>query len=260
MPTSFRLSLAGASGRMGRLLVAKIQAADDMQLVAATVRTGSKLAGTPALQHLSYTADCDALGRADVIVDYSSPHATCAHLEVAVRAGVPILIGTTGLGSPERAAIAEAAKRVAVLEAPNTALGVVLLAALVETAAAGLPQFDIEIIEAHHNQKRDAPSGTALFLGHAAARGRGAPLEDLHVPPYDGDTGPRRPGSIGFAAVRAGDIVGEHTVLLAGPGQRLEITHRATDRGIFADGALTAARWLVGKPAGHYGMRDVLGV
>ncbi|MDX2101357.1 MAG: 4-hydroxy-tetrahydrodipicolinate reductase [Alphaproteobacteria bacterium] len=262
-------SLAGVSGRMGRLLLERVVAAPDLALAAATVTAGNPdlgrdagvLLARPQVTEVALAADPAVLAQGQVIIDFSRPAATRAHLAVAAAAGVPILVGTTGLGPAERDAIAAAMERTAVLEAPNTSLGIVLLSALVETAAHGLgPGYDIEILEAHHRHKVDAPSGTALFLGHAAARGRGVPLDEARTPPYDGETGPRAPGTIGFSVMRGGDIVGEHTVMFAGIGERLEITHRASNRAVFAEGALVAARWLIGKPPGLYAMRDVLGV
>ena len=194
----------------------------------------------------------------DVLVDFSGPAALQASLDRAVSAGVPILIGTTGLDELADQRIAAASKRIAVLRSANTSLGVALLADLVERAARVLgPEWDIEIAEAHHRMKADAPSGTALMLGEAAARGRGTILEAERG--RDGTALERRAGAIGFASLRGGTVAGDHDVLFLGPNERIILAHRAEDRMIFARGALAAARFLVGKPAGLYSMRDVIG-
>jgi 4-hydroxy-tetrahydrodipicolinate reductase len=194
----------------------------------------------------------------DVLVDFSAPDALQASLDRAVSAGVPIVIGTTGLDELADQRIATAAKKVAVLRAANTSLGVALLAELVERAARVLgPDWDIEIAETHHRMKVDAPSGTALLLGEAAARGRGTPLSAERG--RDGTGLQRTRGSIGFASLRGGTVAGDHDVLFLGPDERLILSHRAESRMIFARGALAAARFLVGKPAGLYSMRDVIG-
>jgi 4-hydroxy-tetrahydrodipicolinate reductase len=193
----------------------------------------------------------------DVLIDFSAPAALADSLARATGAGVPILIGTTGLGAEADAQIAEAAKRIAVLRAANTSLGVALLADLVERAAAALgPDWDIEIAEIHHRMKADAPSGTALALGEAAARGRGGAA--AHERGRDGTGLHRQPGAIGFAALRGGSVAGDHDVLFLGPEERLILSHRAENRTIFARGAIAAARFLAGKPAGLYTMRDVI--
>ena len=194
----------------------------------------------------------------DVLVDFSAPAALQASLDRATSAGIPILIGTTGLDESAERRIAETAKRVAVLRAPNTSLGVALLAELVERAARVLgPDWDIEISETHHRMKADAPSGTALLLGEAAARGRGTELNAERG--RDGTGVKRQAGAIGFASLRGGTVAGEHDVLFLGPEERLVLSHKAESRMIFARGALAGARFLVGKPAGLYSMRDVIG-
>ena len=194
----------------------------------------------------------------DVLVDFSAPAALQASLDRAVSAGVPILIGTTGLEEPADRQIADAAAQIPVLRAANTSLGVALLAELVERAARVLgPQWDIEIAEAHHRMKADAPSGTALVLGEAAARGRGSALSAERG--RDGTGLKRQPGAVGFASLRGGTVAGDHDVMFLGPNERLILSHRAESRMIFARGALEAARVLVGKPAGLYSMRDVIG-
>jgi 4-hydroxy-tetrahydrodipicolinate reductase len=195
----------------------------------------------------------------DVLVDFSAPAALQASLDRAVSAGVPILIGTTGLDELADQRIATAAKDVAVLRAPNTSVGVNLLRTLVEQAAARLgPEWDIEIVEMHHRDKVDAPSGTALLLGEAAAQARGTTLTDLGRFDRFGEPNKREPGTIGFASLRGGSVAGEHAVIFATDGERIELGHRAESRMIFARGALAAARFLVGKPAGLYSMRDVI--
>ena len=226
-----RISLFAPEGRMGKAIAAA--AAEDP----------------------GFAIDQD---HADVLVDFSAPAALQASLDRAVSAGVPILIGTTGLDELADQRIAAAAKEVAVLRAANTSLGVALLAELVERAAGVLgPDWDIEIAETHHRLKADAPSGTALLLGEAAAAGRGAPLQAERG--RDGTGLKREPGAIGFASLRGGTVAGDHDVLFLGPEERLILSHKAESRMIFARGALAAARFLVGKPAGLYSMRDVVG-
>lgn len=197
----------------------------------------------------------------DALVDFSTPAALEAHLAAARAAGTPIVIGTTGLTAQHHALIDEAAREIAVLQTGNTSLGVVLLARLVREAAARLgPDWDIEIAEMHHRQKVDAPSGTALMLGEAAAAGREVALGDVRVADRAGLTGARAEGTIGFASLRGGTVIGDHMVVLAGTGERIELAHRAEDRAIFARGAVKAALWLAGKPAGRYAMDAVLGL
>jgi 4-hydroxy-tetrahydrodipicolinate reductase len=200
-------------------------------------------------------------GETDVFVDFSAPDALEGNLEAALAAGKPILIGTTGLSDAHQALIERASADIAVLPAANTSLGVNLLSHLVREAAARLgADWDIEIAEMHHRMKADAPSGTALLLGRAAAKGRGVDLDTVSDRVRDGLTGPRTPGNIGFAALRGGTVAGEHQVVFAGEGERIELGHRAESRAVFANGALAAALWLPGKPAGRYSMADVLGL
>ena len=200
-------------------------------------------------------------GEADVFADFSAPDALDQNLESARAANRPILIGTTGLSATHQALIDSASAEIAVLQAANTSLGVNLLAHLVREAAARLgDDWDIEIAEMHHRMKADAPSGTALMLGRAAADGRGVDLDRVSDRARDGITGPRTAGHIGFAALRGGTVAGEHQVIFASEGERIELGHRAESRAIFAHGALAAARWLAGKPAGRYTMADVLGL
>jgi 4-hydroxy-tetrahydrodipicolinate reductase len=197
----------------------------------------------------------------DVLVDFSAPAALAANLAAAEAAGVAIVIGTTGLRPEDHAAIDAAARAIPVLQTGNTSLGVTLLAYLVREAAARLgPDWDIEIVEMHHRHKVDAPSGTSLLLGEAAAAGRGVALADVRTPAREGMVGARPEGAIGFAAVRGGSVAGDHQLVFAGEGERIELGHRAESRAIFAQGAVKAALWLAGKPAGRYTMADVLGI
>ena len=239
------IGIIGSEGRMGKALVEAIGAAG------ATLSGGIDAGGDPiALARIS-----------DVLVDFSSPKALVANLGAAVAAGKPIIIGTTGLDEDHHRAIDDAARHIAVLQTGNTSLGVTLLARLVREAAARLgPDWDIEIAELHHRHKVDAPSGTALLLGEAAASGRGVILVTSSERGRDGVTGARTPGAIGFASLRGGSAAGDHTVLIAGEGERLELTHRAENRSIFAKGAVKAALWLKAMPAGRYSMDQVLGM
>lgn len=239
------IGILGSDGRMGRAIAA---VATDL---GATVAGGIDAGGDPL-----------ALARsADVLVDFTAPGALEANLAAAVEGGTPIVVGTTGLTAQHHALIDDAAARIAVLQTSTTSLGITLLARLVADAAEKLgADWDIEIIEAHHRHKVDAPSGTALLLGEAAAEGRGAPLGDLKVVDRAGLVGARAEGTIGFASIRGGSIAGDHQVILAGSGERLELIHRAESRDIFARGAVRAALWLAGQPAGRYSMAEVLGL
>jgi 4-hydroxy-tetrahydrodipicolinate reductase len=265
-----RVSVFGASGRMGKSLVRAVHDSTDFELAGALVSRGSAalgadvatLAGLPTPLGTAVTAEAAAaLAGADVALDFSAAGAVAGHLEACLAARVALLVGTTGYDPETDRRLVAASAEIPVLIAPNTSLGVNLLAQLVEKAAASLPaEYDIEILEAHHRYKVDAPSGTAIKLGRAAAAGRRIDLGDAPGAMRAGHDGPRQAGSIGFAVVRGGDIVGEHTVIYAGPGERLELTHRAHDRMTFAYGALRAAAWLRGRPAGLYTMGDVLGL
>ena len=261
-----RIIIVGAAGRMGQTLIRNIADSKDMSLHAAVDRADlqqqgrdvSELLGGAALGVRLTSSLAAVLTGADVVVDFSAATITAANLEACAAAGVPIIVGTTGQAASVEAVAAKAATRCAVLIAANTSLGVTLLADMVERVARALPvEFDIEIVEAHHRDKKDAPSGTALALGRAAAVGREQDLPSVAEKARNG-VAPRRGGAIGFAVVRGGDIVGDHTVLFAGPGERLELTHRVTDRAIFARGALQAARWLKGRQPGRYQMSDVI--
>jgi len=263
----------GVTGRMGQSLVRLLSAgpaaesAFGLTLSGATCAAGSvrcghdaAIDGTPT--GILATADAAAgLRGADVAVDFSRPQLALAHAAACADAGVPLLVGTTGLDPQTRAGLERTARSVPVLIAPNTSLGVAVMAQLVRQATSALgAEFDVEIMEAHHRLKRDAPSGTALALGEVVAQARGGPLAEVAVFDRHGAVAPREAGSIGFSVLRAADIVGEHTVMFAAAGERIEITHRATDRATFARGALRAAAWLAGQPAGLYGMQNVLGL
>ena len=229
-----RISLVAPNGRMGKAIDVAVE------------------------QDPGFTIDH---GQGDVLLDFSTPAALEASLQRAVEAGIPILIGTTGLGEEHQKLIDDAAKSIAVLRAPNTSVGINLLRWLVEQATARLgPDWDIEILEMHHRAKVDAPSGTALLLGQAAAKGRGSTLQELsRFDRISEHPHAREPGTIGYASLRGGSVAGEHLVVLATDGERLELGHRAESRMIFAKGALAGARFLVGKPAGLYSMQDVIG-
>jgi 4-hydroxy-tetrahydrodipicolinate reductase len=241
-----QVAIFGASGRMGRAVVAAVE-----ESPGATVKGTTTSSGDPAA----------AVRDADVAIEFALPQATAANLAACVAAKRPLVIGTTGHDDAQRAQIAAAAREIAIVMAPNMSLGVNLLLKLVELTAGKLDaSYDIEVFEAHHRNKKDAPSGTALALGAAAAAGRGVKLGDVAEHTRQGASTARQRGAIGFAVFRGGDVVGDHTVTFAGTGERIELTHRASDRLAFARGALQAARWLVGRPAGLYCMKDVLGL
>lgn len=263
-----RIVVAGAAGRMGQNLIRAVAGAEGAVLVGAleaptSVKIGADagvLAGLPAAG-VAIGADVGAaLAGADVLIDFTVPKVSVALAAQAAAAGVAAVIGTTGCTPEDDAAIAAAAGKIAIVKSGNMSLGICLLSALVKKAAAALPDFDIEILEMHHNKKVDAPSGTALMLGQAAAAGRGIDLAGHSVRGRDGLTGPRKAGDIGFAALRGGTVAGEHQVFFAGDKERIVLSHSAEDRAIFAHGALKAALWLKGKPAGLYGIADVLGL
>ena len=251
------IGIFGAAGRMGRA-IAQVAAETGTPLAGGADRdpTGEIAPG------IAMTADPLALAAAaDVLIDFSVPAALSSHLDACVVARKPILIGTTGLEAAHHALIDQAAACIPVLQTGNTSLGVNILAALVERAAASLgDDWDIEIVEMHHRHKVDAPSGTALLLGEAAARGRGIPLADHSERGRDGITGARATGAIGFAALRGGSVAGDHQVIFAADGERIEIGHRAESRIIFARGAVKGALWLARQPAGRYDMTGVLGL
>ena len=264
-----RLVVAGAGGRMGRTLVKAIADSKGFTLAGALEDARSPLlgwdagtlAGTPE-NGIKLTGDAGPLlEKADGIIDFTAPAATVAFAALAAKAGKVHIIGTTGLNAADDGKIKEAAKAAVIVKSGNMSLGVNLLAALAKRVAKTLDNsFDIEILEMHHNQKVDAPSGTALLLGRAAAEGRGIDLDKHSVRSRDGHTGVRKPGDIGFAALRGGSVVGEHSVIFAGPAERVELVHKAEDRMIFARGALHAALWARAQKPGLYSMADVLGL
>ena len=250
-----RVGVGGANGRMGRAVAAVVEARPGLILSA---RFDRDLAPDCGL-----TSREDALGGCDVVIDFSSPAGSVALARAAAERGSPALVlGATGCTESEQAAIAEAASRVAIVQSGNFSIGVTVLAALVAEAARRLPArlWDIEIVEAHHRRKLDAPSGTAKLLGEAAAKGRDASLAELASSPRHGLTGPRPEGAIGFASLRGGGIVGEHSVIFAAEEEVITLSHSARDRGLFARGAVEAACWVVGRPAGLYAMDQVLGL
>jgi 4-hydroxy-tetrahydrodipicolinate reductase len=263
-----RIGIVGCGGRMGRMLIAEAIETAGAELAGgvdlAEALLGRDLGELAGLAHcgLAVGKDIEALFAAsEVIVDFTVPAATVDHVQLAGRLGTALVIGTTGLDAAQGEVIKDAARRAPVLWAPNMSLGVNLLLGLVEQVARSLgPEYDIEILEMHHRLKIDAPSGTALGLGAAAARGRGVALDEVAVRSRDGQTGIRPTGAIGFATLRGGDVIGDHTVVFAGMGERIELSHKAGDRRLFARGAIRAALWLAGRAPGLYGMKDVLGL
>jgi 4-hydroxy-tetrahydrodipicolinate reductase len=267
--SDMRLIVAGAGGRMGRTLIKAIADTKGVTVSGALEQAGSPLIGRSAHelaglggQDLVITDDAETLLRdADGIIDFTVPQATVELAKLAAKAGIVHVIGTTGFSTADETALREAAKKAVIVQSGNMSLGVNLLAALVKRVAKTLDEeFDIEIVEMHHNKKIDAPSGTALLLGRAAAEGRGINLDQRSVRSRDGHTGARQAGDIGFATLRGGSVVGEHNVIFAGPAERIELAHRAEDRMIFARGAVKAALWARDKKPGLYSMADVLGL
>lgn len=262
------VAVAGASGRMGRMLIEAVLAAPDCRLSGALDLPSSAQLGQDAGAFLgretgiAIVADLHAgLAGAQVLIDFTRPEGTLAHLAVCRELGVRAVVGTTGFTPEQKERIADFARSHAIVFAPNMSVGVNVVLRLLEQAARALGDaYDIEVIETHHRHKVDAPSGTALAMGEALARARGRDLAADAVYAREGHTGERRPGSIGFASVRGGDIVGDHTVLFAGTGERIEITHRSNSRANYAEGSLRAARFLAGRTTGLYGMDDVLGL
>ena len=264
---TLRIAIAGASGRMGRMLVETTLAADDLQLAVALDRAGSPDLGRDAGEFLgrktgvAVRSDFDALAGADVLIDFTRPEGTLEHLRECAARGVKLVIGTTGFDDAGKAAIRSAAQKTAVVFSPNMSVGVNATFRLLEVAAKILASgYDIEVIEAHHRHKVDAPSGTALKMGEVIAGALGQKLDDIAVYAREGHTGERRPGTIGFATIRGGDIVGDHTVLFAGTGERIEITHKSSSRMTYAVGSLRAARFLAAHRIGLFDMHDVLGL
>ena len=267
--TNMNIGIIGAAGRMGRMLIAEVMGHEVARLSGAVEGAGNDAIGGDA----GLLAGCGEAGvavgddaeslfaAADAVLEFTSPEASLAHAALAAERQCIHIIGTTGLDAAQEAALAAAATATAIVWAPNMSLGVNLLMGLVERVAAVLDDdYDIEIFEIHHRHKVDAPSGTALGLGAAAARGRGVELDDVAVRGRDGITAARKRGDIGFGVLRAGDVVGEHSVTFAADGERIELTHRATDRRIYARGAIRAAFWARDKGPGLYSMADVLGL
>jgi 4-hydroxy-tetrahydrodipicolinate reductase len=257
-----RIGIAGIAGRMGRLLAEEVAAAGAV-LAGGTFRPGSAKA-PPLSPGVATLPDAASLFAAsEVVIDFTHGSAAAAHAALAARSGRPLVLGSSGLSAADEAAVAEAARRVPICYAANFAPGVNLVLAIAERMAAALPagQYDAEVVEMHHRQKVDAPSGTAVALGRAVARGRGTTLEEAGKESgRDGHTGARRTGAIGFASLRGGQVVGEHTLLFAAASEHIALTHRSFDRRVYATGAVRAALWLIGRPAGLYDMRHVLGM
>jgi 4-hydroxy-tetrahydrodipicolinate reductase len=267
--SDMRLVVVGAGGRMGLTLVRAIAQTPGLVLAGAIDRPGAPILGQDpgplaGIGPTGVTVSDDPLplfAKADGVIDFTIPAATVAFAELTAQARIVHIIGTTGLDEAEEAKIIAAARHATIVKSGNMSLGVNMLAALVKRAAAALDEsFDIEVVEMHHRMKIDAPSGTALLLGQAAAQGREIELKDHSIRGRDGITGQRPEGLIGFASLRGGSVVGDHTVVFAGPNERLELRHVAEDRGLFARGALKAALWARGRKPGLYSMQDVLGL
>jgi 4-hydroxy-tetrahydrodipicolinate reductase len=263
-----KIAIAGSSGRMGRMLIEAVLATDDLQLHGALDVAGSPALGQDAGALLGRTtgvsirADLDgALAGADVLIDFTRPEGTLAHLAACARLGVNAVVGTTGFSDAQKAEIGVIAQSVAIVMAPNMSVGVNVVLRLLDVAARALSEgYDIEVIEAHHRHKVDAPSGTALKMGEVLAQALGRDLKTCGVFTREGVTGERDPSTIGFCTIRGGDIVGDHTVLFAGTGERIEISHRSSNRAGYAQGSLRAARFLAPHRTGLFGMNDVLGM
>lgn len=263
-----KVAVAGASGRMGHMLIEAIRGADDCRLAGALDQPSSPAIGNDAAAFLGHasgvpvTADLRAgLADAQVLIDFTRPEGTLRHLKACRELGVSLVIGTTGFTEAQKQQIADAARDIAIVMAPNMSVGVNVTMKLLEMAAKALSTgYDIEIIEAHHRHKVDAPSGTALKMGEVIAQALGRDLKDCAVYAREGVTGERDPSTIGFATIRGGDIVGDHTVLFAGTGERIEITHKSASRATYAQGSLRAVRFLAGRKSGLFDMFDVLGL
>ena len=266
--TPYRIAVAGASGRMGRMLVEAIAHADDCVLSAALEMPGSPAIGQDAAAFSGMSAGVlvrddmeQALAGSAFLIDFTRPEGTMAHVALCTRLGIGMVIGTTGFSDAQKEHIAQAAQSIPIMMAPNMSVGVNVTLKLLEMAAKALSTgYDIEIIEAHHRHKVDAPSGTALRMGEVIAQALGRDLKDCGVFTREGITGERDPSSIGFATIRGGDIVGDHTVLFAGTGERIEVTHKSSSRSTYAQGSLRAVRFLADKPHGLFNMFDVLGL
>jgi len=266
--TPYRIGVAGASGRMGRMLIEAVQATDDCILTGALDIPGSPAVGLDASAYMGHNSGVHiaadlalGLAQSQFLIDFTRPEGTMAHLRHCRDHGIKLVIGTTGFSDEQKAEIADAARDIAIVMAPNMAVGVNVVFSLLRQAAKALATgYDIEIIEAHHRHKVDAPSGTALKMGEVVADALGRDLKECAVYGREGVTGERDPSTIGFATVRGGDIVGDHTVLFAGIGERIEITHKSSSRSTYAQGSLRAVRFLAHQPHGLFGMDDVLGL
>jgi len=264
----YGVAVAGASGRMGRMLVEAVLAADDCKLAGALDVPGSPAVGVDASAFLGQASGvaiasdlATGLAQAQFLIDFTRPEGTMQHLRHCRDNGIKLVIGTTGFSDAQKAEIADAARDIAIMMAPNMAVGVNVVLTLLRQAAKALSHgYDIEIIEAHHRHKVDAPSGTALKMGEVVADALGRDLKECAIYGREGVTGERDPSTIGFATVRGGDIVGDHTVLFAGIGERIEITHKSSSRATYAQGSLRAVRFLAHQPHGLFGMDDVLGL
>ena len=264
-----KIGVVGCAGRMGQMLVREIAATPGCTLAGGTERVGGPalgkdigtLAGIDALGVVAIDDAATLFAEADAVIDFTSPDATVRHAALAAQSQTVLVVGTTGISPTQQEAIAQAATHTPIVQSPNMSLGVNLLLALVEQVGRALgDDYDIDILEMHHRNKVDAPSGTALGLGRAAAAGRGVALEDVWQKVRDGHTGVRPRGEIGFATLRGGDVIGDHTVVFAGDGERIELTHKASGRQIYAKGAVRAAQWANDKTPGLYSMKDVLGM
>ena len=262
-----RIAIAGASGRMGRMLIEAVTQSTDLQLTAALDIAGAPMLGQDAtafwgkLSGVLITDQLSALKQADCLIDFTRPEGSLEHLKACVTHGVNMVIGTTGFDDAGKAAISEAAKSIGIVFAPNMSVGVNATLKLLDMAARILNSgYDVEVFEAHHHHKVDAPSGTALKMGEVVADAWGKKLDDIAAWTRHGHTGARKPGEIGFSVVRGGDIVGDHTVYFCGVGERIEITHRSSSRAGYAEGSLRAARYLEGKKSGLFNMQTVLGL
>jgi 4-hydroxy-tetrahydrodipicolinate reductase len=268
MSAIHKIAVAGCTGRMGHMLIEAVLAADDCQLAGALDRADSPALGADATAFLGQSSgvitqsDLRAgLAGAEYLIDFTRPEGTLAHLAVCRELGVKLVIGTTGFSAEQKAEIEAASKDIAIVMAPNMSVGVNVVLRLLDTAARALSQgYDIEIVEAHHRHKVDAPSGTALKMGEVVADALGRDLKDCAVYGREGVTGERDPSTIGFATVRGGDVVGDHTVMFMGTGERIEITHKSSSRATYAQGSLRAVRFLASQTSGLYGMDDVLGL
>ena len=267
--THSNIGVAACAGRMGRAIMAAAIAAPNSALAGASQYPGhpavgqdaGTLAGAAPLEIAVDGDTADMMSKVDVVIDFSTPEATLAHVQAACAAQMPMVIGTTGLNADQQARIAAAAADIAVIAAPNMSIGGNILAAATQRLAATLDtSYDIEVVGFQHRHKVDAPSGTALALAQAAARGRGVPPETIGATPRDGHTGPRPEGQIGIATIQGGDVTGEHRVVIATDGERLELAHKPANRGVYAAGAVRAAHWLHGRPPGLYTIAEVLGL